>query len=319
MPSVRIFNALVLLKYKPNKLFTLILFSLFLSACSGGGSGSEDSSVVNKSSVAVRQANIIAGSLCPNGGSEINTGIDSNQNGLLDDDEISNTENVCHGVDGSISLIEIVDETAGEQCSYGGIRFNTGVDANSDGSLSGLEVTQSQIICHAIDSSGGNTSAALSDKAVITGNINVNSFTPQVKVGVQSNNINSRSILSRSMQSRAIKQSSGELKLVPGDITAAIQQHQQDPNAEQPVPVVPAGSDYSLVLINNDGTKGIKLEDIAVGAGETVTHDINDTDLLATGEIRFNVASLASGIALGNVEVNLLDLGTSTTTESELC
>jgi len=334
MPSVRIFNALVLLKYKPNKLFTLILFSLFLSACSGGGSGSEDSSVVNKSSVAVRQANIIAGSLCPNGGSEINTGIDSNQNGLLDDDEISNTENVCHGVDGSISLIEIVDETAGEQCSYGGIRFNTGVDANSDGSLSGLEVTQSQIICHAIDSSGGNTSAALSDKAVITGNINVNSFTPQVKVGVQSNNINSRSILSRSMQSRAIKQSSGELKLVPGDITAAIQQHQQDPNAEQPVPViapisieldedgnytieVPAGSDYSLVLINNDGTKGIKLEDIAVGAGETVTHDINDTDLLATGEIRFNVASLASGIALGNVEVNLLDLGTSTTTESD--
>jgi len=233
MPSVRIFNALVLLKYKPNKLFTLILFSLFLSACGGGG-GSEGSAVDNKSS----------------------------------------------------------------------------------------------------SGSGADTPLALSDKAVISGNVNVSSFTPQAKVGVQGNNINSRSIQSRSMQSRAIKQSSGELKLVPGDITAAIHQHQQDPNAEQPAPViapisieldedgnyiieVPAGSDYSLVLINNDGTRGVKLEDIAVGAGETVTHDINNSDLLATGDIRFNVASLASGIALGNVEVSLLDLGTSTTTESD--
>ena len=40
------------------------------------------------------------GSNCPNGGLRLDMGLDTNFNEVLDDDEISSTEYVCHGLDG---------------------------------------------------------------------------------------------------------------------------------------------------------------------------------------------------------------------------
>ena len=44
------------------------------------------------------------GNRCPNGGNKIDTGLDSNNNGVLDNDEITDTAYICHGEPGPQGL-----------------------------------------------------------------------------------------------------------------------------------------------------------------------------------------------------------------------
>ena len=48
----------------------------------------------------VLKGNVNTDNQCDNGGVEINSGLDTNQNGLLDSDEITNTEIICNGAQG---------------------------------------------------------------------------------------------------------------------------------------------------------------------------------------------------------------------------
>jgi OmcA/MtrC family decaheme c-type cytochrome len=82
-----------------------------------------------------------AGANCANGGTKIEVGPDTNQNGVLDEDEVisSATSYVCNGT-GSSSLVKTSVEPAGTNCTWGGVKIETGLDANGDGVLDDSEV-----------------------------------------------------------------------------------------------------------------------------------------------------------------------------------
>ena len=64
---------------------------------------------------------------CPDGGAKIETGEDKNENQTLDQIEVTATQYVCNGADGSISGISISEEPAGGMCgSLGGLKISAG-------------------------------------------------------------------------------------------------------------------------------------------------------------------------------------------------
>ncbi|WP_298550275.1 hypothetical protein [uncultured Algibacter sp.] len=92
-----------------------------------------------------------AGTNCENGGLKIDTGVDTNGNGVLDDTEIRATAYACNGVDGNISLVNVTDELAGENCENGGVKIESGVDDNGNGTLDEEEITVTRFVCDGID------------------------------------------------------------------------------------------------------------------------------------------------------------------------
>ena len=78
-------------------LFASILMGSTLMSC-GGSSGSEKGDSPPQLGVSIDAA---LEKDCPNGGIVINQGIDSNQNGRIDQDEVTSSETVCHGSDGT--------------------------------------------------------------------------------------------------------------------------------------------------------------------------------------------------------------------------
>ncbi|MES9942244.1 MAG: cadherin-like beta sandwich domain-containing protein [Candidatus Thiodiazotropha sp. 6PLUC2] len=138
--------------------------------CNGsyGSDGADGlSALVNQSTEAV-------GPTCPNGGIRLDIGIDDNGNGVLENSEIDTTSVVCNGSDGTDgvdgtngvdvtngvdgtdgadglnALVNQSTEAAGVNCTYGGIRFDVGIDNNpTNGSLDPAEITSTQYICDA--------------------------------------------------------------------------------------------------------------------------------------------------------------------------
>lgn len=139
--------------------------TLILTACGGASSSSEpeapakvpETNINPKNSVSIIRTFSIQNETCPNGGVEIETGIDSNGNGLLDTDEVdpSRTQTVCHGVDGSDGssnlenlLIDIIDEPVGENCLHGGNVHRIGLDESEDGVLQEGEIISVSFTCN---------------------------------------------------------------------------------------------------------------------------------------------------------------------------
>ncbi|MDA3862304.1 MAG: hypothetical protein PF689_00380 [Deltaproteobacteria bacterium] len=90
------------------------------------------------------------GANCPYGGKALHYGLDNNENGMLDSDEIEGTTYVCNGApgEGLNSLISVMDETAGSNCTYGGQAILTGLDDDSDGLLQPTEVDSTVYVCN---------------------------------------------------------------------------------------------------------------------------------------------------------------------------
>jgi hypothetical protein len=88
--------------------------------------------------------------ICPAGGSRINVGRDTNNNGILDVAEIISFQSVCNGAPATnapMSMISIVFEPPGSFCPLGGNRVNNGIDANRNGSLDLAEIISFTFIC----------------------------------------------------------------------------------------------------------------------------------------------------------------------------
>ena len=128
---------------------------------------------------------------CPNGGVVLGYGIDSNENGILDDNEVNGTETICHGTDGEdgepgtpgqdgtpgengadgldgeagedgadgsdglSTLIRTSTEEPGENCPNGGTKIEAGLDVNGDGVLSDEEVTETDYVCDGLNGTDG--------------------------------------------------------------------------------------------------------------------------------------------------------------------
>jgi hypothetical protein len=92
-----------------------------------------------------------AGSICNAGGLIINWGLDLNNNSILDSIEISKTENICNGNNGSNSLITTETEPSGANCSAGGYKISSGLDLNNNNILDTIEIQSIEYICHGVD------------------------------------------------------------------------------------------------------------------------------------------------------------------------
>jgi len=94
----------------------------------------------------------VAGSNCAAGGAKIETGVDANANGILDQTEIvsSLTRYICNGTPGVSTLIRTTSDPSGANCTYGGVKFETGADANANGVLDDAEVVaaQTKFVCN---------------------------------------------------------------------------------------------------------------------------------------------------------------------------
>ncbi|MCH5596749.1 DUF7151 family protein [Niabella ginsengisoli] len=129
---------------------SLILLSVVLFGCSKSGDGTDGAD--GKISL-IDFVNEPAGTNCSAGGYKVLTGIDQNGNGTLDASEIQNTKYLCNGgggngSNGKNSLISFVTENAGTNCSKGGYKVMSGLDANGNNVLETTEVQSTKFICN---------------------------------------------------------------------------------------------------------------------------------------------------------------------------
>ncbi len=144
----------------------IVIISLTLINCSGGGNNT--AAVTAQPSTAVATRAISPGAECPAGGIQVDSGIDENGNGKLDTSEIDNSQTVCNGVNGAdgvagadgldgangmdganglSALVNQSNEAAGKNCPFGGVRFEVGIDSNNNGQLDTREITATEFIC----------------------------------------------------------------------------------------------------------------------------------------------------------------------------
>jgi hypothetical protein len=106
-----------------------------------------------KTQVLFRWSEVQPGAQCALGGTTIQSGADANGNGVLEDEEVTQTSSTCHGaihtevVAGTQVLLRLDPEPVGANCEYGGTRVRNGVDNNGDGTLQLDEVVQTQFVC----------------------------------------------------------------------------------------------------------------------------------------------------------------------------
>jgi hypothetical protein len=90
------------------------------------------------------------GENCNSGGLKIISGIDLNNSGILDMDEIDETKYICNGESGSdgiLTLMNILPEPAGENCSNGGYKIISGSDMNQNSNLDETEIQNTEYLC----------------------------------------------------------------------------------------------------------------------------------------------------------------------------
>ena len=109
-----------------------------------------------------------------NGGVVLSYGMDTNNNGVLDDEEVTGVEYICDGTegesgengadgedgqdgeDGSDALVSTTEEPPGDNCGVGGTAISHGTDTNNNGVVDEEEVTGVEYVCNgAIDGSDG--------------------------------------------------------------------------------------------------------------------------------------------------------------------
>jgi hypothetical protein len=125
----------------------ITLFALSLISC-GGSSSDSDNTTGGDKSVVTKSTPVSANATCPNGGVQVDSGIDENGNGVLDASEVDTTQFVCNGANGLNSLISVTAVTAGVNCTYGGYRIDVGLDIDSNGVLEASEVSSTVYICN---------------------------------------------------------------------------------------------------------------------------------------------------------------------------
>ena len=167
--------------------------------CNGaaGATGPKGATGADGATALVTTTNELAGTNCANGGVRVDVGVDQNANSTLDSGEIQQTTYVCNGTAGAMgmtgttgtagttgatgatgaagpsgknSLIQTSTEAAGANCANGGLRVDTGVDANSDAMLTSDEITHTSYLCtpDAVTTKSGGCTAAGSTSSAPT-------------------------------------------------------------------------------------------------------------------------------------------------------
>jgi hypothetical protein len=124
--------------------------------CNGapGDAGMTGDAGMNGGNALVRVDPEPAGPNCVNGGLAVKTGIDTNNDGVLEDSEVTSTSYACNGP-GEVTLVRLDPEPPGPNCSEGGTAIKSGLDQNHDGTLEDNEVTATSYACNAPPVGGG--------------------------------------------------------------------------------------------------------------------------------------------------------------------
>ncbi|EPR69447.1 DUF7151 family protein [Cyclobacterium qasimii] len=109
--------------------------------CNGVDGNSSLTTVINEPS----------GANCVNGGIKLNSGLDINGNGNLEENEITSTAYVCDGINGTAGLIKITNENSGDNCINGGLKIDYGLDSDMDGILNENEVEYTSYTCNGLN------------------------------------------------------------------------------------------------------------------------------------------------------------------------
>jgi len=137
---------------------------LSLGACGGGGDSPTAPPATVMYSLQSKATVESAGSNCPSGGARIDSGIDGNNNGVLDASEITSTQYVCNGAAGSNgangsnglnALVSTSAEAAGTNCANGGFKVDVGADANNNAVLDAGEISSTRYVCNGLNGSNG--------------------------------------------------------------------------------------------------------------------------------------------------------------------
>ena len=124
------------------------LAPLFALGCSGDN-GSPGAAGQGGTSVLVSTTDEGAGANCATGGLKLETGTDTNSNGVLDADEVTSTQYICSGGDGLQSLIATTPLPVDGVCVFGGLQVDHGIDDNSNGTLEAGEIDGTNNLCNA--------------------------------------------------------------------------------------------------------------------------------------------------------------------------
>ena len=130
---------------------------------------------------------------CENGGLKIEYGLDLNNNGELNDNEVQYTTYTCNGLNGDLSLINITDEEEGTVCENGGIKIESGIDSNSNDLLDTNEIHTTKYVCNGIDGII-NEEIKLKVADGIGSTANTSSSTPVVVAGITFNKSNFKNV-----------------------------------------------------------------------------------------------------------------------------
>lgn len=112
------------------------------------------------------------GTHCSAGGTAVESGLDDNRNGVLDDREVAHIDYAC----GQVLLTRLAAEPPGANCSIGGVAFLAGRDHDGDGVLEDAEVEGRSFECGDVMARDVTIAseadvAALADVRIITGTV----------------------------------------------------------------------------------------------------------------------------------------------------
>lgn len=125
--------------------------SAMIAGCGGGDDGPSSPDATADLTAVSRVTPDAPTSVCPSGGFQVDTGLDQNGNGQLDEFEITNTTHVCNESSSSNTPNILLDsriEPPGANCAAGGTAILLGVDEDNDGNLSPPEVTTTRFVCN---------------------------------------------------------------------------------------------------------------------------------------------------------------------------
>lgn len=120
----------------------------------------------------LRLSAVAPGIECATGGQRLDTGVDVDRNGVLDEQEVSVSQVVCNGANGAdgaqglpgptgttgpvgpaglsplIATTPLAADPTASHCPQGGLQIDVGLDSNADGVLDNDEISGTEHVCH---------------------------------------------------------------------------------------------------------------------------------------------------------------------------
>lgn len=185
----------ITLKSLRTSTFLMLTLLFFISCSEDPTEPSNGVDGINGFNALVDIQNEAGGENCSTGGVKISVGQDTNENGILDDDEISSTSFICNGTSGSDGdggptlVARTSPEEPGENCEAGGTLVEIGADQNGNNALDNNEVQTSFFVCNGLDGNDGSGSGSdgLTSLIRVTPDDSCPSGGIQIEVGLDTN------------------------------------------------------------------------------------------------------------------------------------